>query len=346
MHTINKKTMDILNDLHATLQSVETLYKKIEYPDEALCGLIEEIRDYQSSKAEKRKGEKLFTKSLYKNEKVHVCKTPTCQKQFESFISLIRHCKKKHPDQGKVTMKQLRVRDYILCLLADVRNKKVKCHKRLEKYRISRHVQIDHKCKKPPKNQFHGFESSDDGETWKVEWKKYSKKSIKDVEVGLEQPLKPEIQHHIHNKVLNKWVKTEDLNNPEVKFKVSLDEQACETFGINIKVKTTKKSNKRTNRKNKDHIGMADSGAACCMGDPGFLKSVGLSIKDLPPCAMRLEAATGFPIKLLGVIPMVIKHGKSETRQFVYITKEKSDFLLPFQALCDLGILSKIGQQS
>ena len=50
--------------------------------------------------------------------------------------------------------------------------------------------------------------------------------------------------------------------------------------------------------------------------------------------------------KLLGVIPMVIKHGKSETRQFVYITKEKSDFLLPFQALCDLGILSKIGQQS
>ena len=119
--------------------------------------------------------------------------------------------------------------------------------------------------------------------TWKVEWKKYSKKSIKDVEVGLEQPLKPEIQHHIHNKVLNKWVKTEDLNNPEVKFKVSLDEQACETFGINIKVKTTKKSNKRTNRKNKDHIGMADSGAACCMGDPGFLKSVGLSIKDLPP---------------------------------------------------------------
>ena len=243
-------------------------------------------------------------------------------------------------------MKQLRVRDYILCLLADVRNKKVKCHKRLEKYRISRHVQIDHKCKKPPKNQFHGFESSDDGETWKVEWKKYSKKSIKDVEVGLEQPLKPEIQHHIHNKVLNKWVKTEDLNNPEVKFKVSLDEQACETFGINIKVKTTKKSNKRTNRKNKDHIGMADSGAACCMGDPGFLKSVGLSIKDLPPCAMRLEAATGFPIKLLGVIPMVIKHGKSETRQFVYITKEKSDFLLPFQALCDLGILSKIGQQS
>ena len=140
MHTINKKTMDILNDLHATLQSVETLYKKIEYPDEALCGLIEEIRDYQSSKAEKRKGEKLFTKSLYKNEKVHVCKTPTCQKQFESFISLIRHCKKKHPDQGKVTMKQLRVRDYILCLLPDVRNKKVKCHKGLEKYRISRHV--------------------------------------------------------------------------------------------------------------------------------------------------------------------------------------------------------------
>ena len=79
---------------------------------------------------------------------------------------------------------------------------------------------------------------------------------------------------------------------------------------------------------------------------PQFFEFLTASTKDLPPCAMRLEAATGFPIKLLGVIPMVIKHGKSETRQFVYITKEKSDFLLPFQALCDLGILSKIGQQS
>ena len=90
---------------------------------------------------------------------------------------------------------------------------------------------------------------------------------------------------------------------------------------------------------------MADTGAAYCMGDQKFLKSVGLSIKDLPRTKARLVGATGITIELIGVIPMIITTDQSNTRQLVYITKEESDFLLSYHALRDLGIVNEIIQE-
>ena len=59
---------------------------------------------------------------------------------------------------------------------------------------------------------------------------------------------------------------------------------------------------------------------------------------------MSLNGAVGSPIELIGFIPMVITYNKTETRQFVYITKEKGDFLLGYQALLDLGLVPELKQ--
>ena len=42
---------------------------------------------------------------------------------------------------------------------------------------------------------------------------------------------------------------------------------------------------------------------------------------------------------------MVITYNKTETRQWVYITKEKGDFLLGYPALLDLGLVPELGLQ-
>ena len=42
---------------------------------------------------------------------------------------------------------------------------------------------------------------------------------------------------------------------------------------------------------------------------------------------------------------MVITKDQRYTRQFVYITKEESEFLLSYHALLDLGIVNEIVQE-
>ena len=377
-----------LTDLHAALYTVEILSKQIKEADEDLFVLVESIMDYLKLKAEKKEGQKLFTKSLERNENDHVC--PTCSKKFGCFSSLQRHCNLEHPDKPSPSMENFKARDRILCLLPHQHNNNVQCRKFLEKSRISRHVLDHHKCKKPDEepHQFHGFESNDGGKTWSVAWEKMKgrkkmdkivltnyedisdttegnveleeaaevpaeeesnkcKEDLKGVEirdvqeVGLEQQLKPLIKHHIHDKVANKWIESNGLDNPIVKFTVRVDEDACRTFNIKKIKSLPKKNNRYASRK---HEGYIDSGAVCCQGDQDFVKRAGKSIHDLPQGTMSLNGAVGSPIELIGFIPMVITYNKTETRQFVYITKEKGDFLLGYQALLDLGLVPKLEQ--
>lgn len=403
-----------LTDLHAALYTVKILSKQIKGADEDLLVLVASITDYLKHKAEKKEGQKLFTKSLERNEKDHVC--PTCEKKFEWVYSLIRHCTNEHPDKPIPSREDFKERDRILCRLPDKQNNNVQCRKLVEKSRISRHVLEHHECKKPGKkpgkkgkkpdeepHKFHGFESSDDGKTWTPAWKKMkgrkkmdkgvltnyedisdttegnveseevaavpeirdvqeecpreiSKGDVQDVqeecpremskrdvqEVGLEQPLKPLLNHHIHDKVANKWIESDGLPSPCVKFTVRVDEDACKTFNIQKIKSLPQRKNKYAIRK---HIGFIDSGAACCQGDQDFVKRAGKSIQDLPQSTFKLQGAVGSPIEHIGFIPMVITYNKTETRQWVYITKEKGDFLLGYPALLDLGLVPELGLQ-
>lgn len=227
----------------------------------------------------------MHRQSLQKNENEHECNV--CQSRFDVFRSLIRHFKQKHPDKAEPSMTEHKARDVIICLLPGKDNNKIQCQMRIKKDRISRHVKEYHKCKKPEpaqKHQFNGFESSDNGKTWNPTWKKFGKADLTnskdssdsveveeveesegeeepdvDVEVQevLEEPLKLEINHHNHNKASNSWIEGDALANPKIKFGISVDHEACKFFGI----KFTTKTNKRTWR------GMADTGAAYCMGD-------------------------------------------------------------------------------
>ena len=154
-------------------------------------------------------------------------------------------------------------------------------------------------------------------------------------EVRLEQNVKPLINHHIHDKLTNKWIETDGLPHPKVKFTVRVDEDACKTLNI-PEIRSLSEPNKKY--ASRRHTGYIDSGAACCQGDQDFLERAGKRIHDLPQGSLQLEGAVGSPIELMGFIPMVITYNKTETRQFVYITKEKGDFLLGYHALLDLGL--------
>ena len=75
------------------------------------------------------------------------------------------------------------------------------------------------------------------------------------------------------------------------------------------------------------------------------MKRAGKSIQDLPQSTFKLQGAVGSPIEHIGFIPMVITYNKTETRQWVYITKEKGEFLLGYPALLDLGLVPELGLQ-
>ena len=123
-----------------------------------------------SGQPKKKQIIKKFTKSLEKCDSLHKC--PHCPKEYENFKCLVRHSNKKHPEEQKLTFKSNSNRDFIICLLQEKKNRRI-CRKLVEKSRITRHIKSCHDEEKPGSAQeFCGFQTIDDGETWTVAWKK------------------------------------------------------------------------------------------------------------------------------------------------------------------------------
>ena len=123
-----------------------------------------------SGQPKKKQILKKFTKSLEKCDSLHKC--PHCPKEYENFKCLVRHSNKKHPEEQKLTFKTNSNRDFIICLLQEKKKQRI-CRKSVEKSRITRHIKSCHDEEKPGSAQeFCGFQTIDDGETWTVAWKK------------------------------------------------------------------------------------------------------------------------------------------------------------------------------
>ena len=96
-----------------------------------------------------------FTKSLVEVEEIHSCSV--CEKQYQSFKSLGKHHRQKHPNEAPLSFKQYTNRNAVICLAAKKNFPKLQCRKQVEKVRFVRHLKEVHSIEKPANKEFRGF---------------------------------------------------------------------------------------------------------------------------------------------------------------------------------------------
>ena len=96
-----------------------------------------------------------FTKSLVQVEEIHSCSV--CEKQYQSFKSLGKHHRQKHPNEAPLSFKQYTNRNAVICLAAKKNFPKLQCRKQVEKDRFVRHLKEVHSIERPANKEFRGF---------------------------------------------------------------------------------------------------------------------------------------------------------------------------------------------
>ncbi len=149
-----------INELQQMLVDVTELLA--ERKDETNFNPEEEVK---SKKIRTQK----FCKSQLDVENLHQCQH--CSKSFGNFKSLQRHVRGKHKEKPRVTSAEYPVRNRVICLLNKRLNPKTRCNSQVERNRYVRHLRQSHKILKPPKKEFRGFITQDDGNSYSVCWK-------------------------------------------------------------------------------------------------------------------------------------------------------------------------------
>lgn len=90
---------------------------------------------------------------------------------------------------------------------------------------------------------------------------------------------------------------------------------------------------------------MADTGCQSCLIGYKWIQRLQLDKRDLLPAKMKMNAANGQSIKILGAVVLRIsgrnKAGDTqETKQFTYVTNDSERFFLSKSACSDLGMVS------
>ena len=150
-----------------------------------------------------------FCKSLLDVENLHKC--PHCDKSFENFKSLQRHVRGKHREKARVTSAEYPVRNRVICLLNKRQNPKLRCDSQVERNRYVRHLRLSHKILRPPKKEFRGFITQDDGKSYSVCWRGQNESDpaeIEQIEVSEEEESTSVEMERADNQNLSSTVKT------------------------------------------------------------------------------------------------------------------------------------------
>ena len=91
---------------------------------------------------------------------------------------------------------------------------------------------------------------------------------------------------------------------------------------------------------------MADTGCQSCLIGYKWIQRLQLNRRDLIPAKMKMNAANGQSIKILGAVVLRIsgrnKAGDTqETKQFTYVTNDSERFFLSKSACSDLSMISR-----
>lgn len=146
------------------------------------------------------------------------------------------------------------------------------------------------------------------------------------------------MDHHIYNNLRDIWVKRKSQPQPYVSVTVSADNRDYRDFGIKLTAQT----------KPLTIQGMADTGCQSCLIGMKLIKHLGLRMNDLIPVTMKMRAANGNGINILGAAILRLSGASNskpghllETRQVVYVTDNSDRLFLSREACEQLCIIAE-----
>ena len=157
--------------------------------------------------------------------------------------------------------------------------------------------------------------------------------SVTSVE-SLDGQLLLSLDHHLYDQMSDTWRKRHSQDQPTISLLARSVPSDYHALGLPGPRETTPVSVQA----------VADTGCQSCLTGLQFVRRLGLCHADLTPVKMKMHAANGQGIRILGALILrlsgVDRHGSTtETRQITYVTDESDRFYLSREACSALGII-------
>ena len=143
------------------------------------------------------------------------------------------------------------------------------------------------------------------------------------------------LDHHIYDQLSKMWLRRSSEPQPYTMLTVTPIGEDYADLGFPLKSRT----------RSSILPSMADTGCQSCLGGMKLLPRLGMTADDLIPVSMKMHAANGKGINILGAAILRFS-GKSpngeprETRQITYITDNSDKLFLSREACIALGIIT------
>ena len=143
------------------------------------------------------------------------------------------------------------------------------------------------------------------------------------------------IDHHVYDQLSNMWLKRSSEPQTYTMLTVTPLEEDYADLVFPLKSRT----------RSSILSSMADTGCQSCLGGMKLLPRLGMTADDLIPVSMKMHAANGKGINILGAAILRFS-GKSpygeprETRQITYITDNSDKLFLIREACISLGMIT------
>ena len=142
------------------------------------------------------------------------------------------------------------------------------------------------------------------------------------------------VDHHVFDKVTKGWLRRRSKSQPYVRLQMNIQREDYDHFGFSLRVPQARSF----------VSAMADTGCQSCLAGLKVVKRLGISVKDLIPVSIKMQAANNDSIRILGATILRLSGRNNEgdersTRQMVYVTDSTDKLFLSREACVDLGII-------
>ena len=140
---------------------------------------------------------------------------------------------------------------------------------------------------------------------------------------------KASVDHHVFDKFTKAWLRRRSKSQPYVRLQVNIQREDYDHFVPQARSFVS---------------AMADTGCQSCLAGLKVVKKLGVSVRDLIPVNIKMQAANNDNIRILGaaILRLLGRSNVGEersTRQMVYVTDNTDKVFLSREACVDLGII-------
>ena len=142
------------------------------------------------------------------------------------------------------------------------------------------------------------------------------------------------MDHHVFDKVSKAWLRRRSRSQPYIRLQMNIQREHYVHFGFSLRVPQAQSF----------VSAIADTGCQSCLAGLKLVKKLSVSVKDLIPVSLKMQAANNDSIRILGATIMRLsgKDDKGErrsTRQMVYVADNTDKLFLSREGCVDLGII-------